>query len=72
MNYQFILPIAILLILVLFLRFYPISIYITARFTGTPIPFLDLLSLRVKKLPVGTICNSFITLHKAGLKIELK
>src|SRR5688572_16539311 len=59
---------AVVLLLVL-LYFFPINLWITALFSGVRINLLELVFMRIRKVPPALIVNSMITSTKAGLNI---
>ena len=61
--------IAVLLFLMLFLYFIPLNLWITAVFSGVRISILQLILMRIRKVPPGVIVNALITSTKAGLKV---
>jgi len=69
-NYSMIFIIAggIVLLLV-FLYFFPISLWITALFSGVRISLLELVFMRIRKVPPSLIVNSMITATKAGIPL---
>jgi len=58
---------AIIVGLWLFFYILPISIWITARFSGVKIGLMDMFFMRFRKVPPALIANSLITATKAGL-----
>ncbi|MBC6612978.1 flotillin-like protein FloA [Hymenobacter sp. BT507] len=69
MNFP-ILPIAVVaIVLLVLLYFFPINLWITAIFSGVRISLLQLVFMRVRKVPPSLIVNSLITSSKAGLQI---
>ncbi len=46
-----------------------INIWIQARMSGAPISFLTLLSMKLRKVPIGLVVQSRITAIKAGLPL---
>ncbi|UOR04748.1 flotillin-like protein FloA [Hymenobacter aerilatus] len=65
-----ILPIAVAaIVLLVLLYFFPINLWITAIFSGVRISLLQLVFMRVRKVPPSLIVNSLITSSKAGLQI---
>ncbi|MBM3918333.1 MAG: UPF0365 family protein [Sphingomonadales bacterium] len=58
----------ILLLIFLFLYFVPINLWITAVFSGVKISILDLVLMRIRKVPPGVVVNALITSTKAGLR----
>jgi len=59
--------VAIALLVVLY--FFPISLWITALFSGVRVSLLQLAFMRVRKVPPSLIVNSLITSTKAGLRL---
>ncbi len=58
----------ILLLLIVFLYFFPINLWITAVFSGVRINILDLVLMRFRKVPPGLMVESQIIAAKAGIK----
>ncbi|MEM0938789.1 MAG: flotillin-like protein FloA [Bacteroidota bacterium] len=52
-----------------FLYFVPVNLWITAIFSGVRVGLLELVFMRIRKVPPSIIVNSLITATKAGLKI---
>ncbi len=50
-----------------FLYFVPVSLWITAIFSGVRVGLLELVFMRIRKVPPSIIVNSLITATKAGL-----
>lgn len=59
----------ILIILLVFLRFFPIGLWITALFSGVRISIITLLTMRLRRVNPSLIVLNQIKLWKAGLKI---
>ncbi len=57
-------------VIVVFVIISFINIWIQARFSGAPVSFLTLLSMRLRRVPIGLIVQSRITGVKAGLPLE--
>ncbi|TGE26515.1 flotillin-like protein FloA [Hymenobacter metallicola] len=55
--------------LLVFLYFFPISLWITAIFSGVRVSLFQLVLMRVRKVSPTLIVNSLITATKAGLQI---
>ena len=53
----------------LFLYFVPVNLWITAVFSQVKVSLLELVFMRIRKVPPSVIVNSLITATKAGLKI---
>ena len=54
----------------IFLYFVPVNLWITAQFSGVNIGLLELIFMRVRRVPPSIIVNSLITATKAGLTIK--
>ncbi len=52
-----------------FLYFVPVNLWITAIFSGVRVGLLELVFMRIRKVPPSIIVNSLITATKAGLTI---
>ncbi len=61
--------VAVLLFLLLFLYFIPLNLWITAVFSGVKISILQLILMRIRKVPPGVVVNALITSTKAGLSV---
>ena len=46
-----------------------INIWIQARFSGAPVTFLNLLSMKLRRVPIGLVVQSRITAVKAGIPL---
>lgn len=55
------------ILIVIFLRYFPINLWITAQFSGVSIGLFNLVFMRIRRVPPSTIVNALITAHKAGL-----
>ncbi len=51
----------------IFMYFVPINLWITAIFSGVRVGLLELVFMRIRKVPPGVIVRSLITATKAGL-----
>jgi uncharacterized protein YqfA (UPF0365 family) len=58
-----------IIFLFVFLYFVPVNLWITAIFSGVRVGLLELVFMRIRKVPPSIIVNSLITATKAGLKI---
>lgn len=56
----------------IFLYFVPVNLWITAVFSGVRVGLLELVFMRIRKVPPSIIVNSLITATKAGLTILLE
>lgn len=61
--------VAILLFVLLFLYFIPVNLWITAIFSGVRISILNLILMRIRKVPPSVVVNAMIISTKAGLKV---
>ena len=59
---------AIVLIFI-FLYFIPVNLWITARFSGVKVGLLELMFMRIRKVPPGLIVREMITAIKAGIPV---
>ncbi|MBA4304582.1 MAG: hypothetical protein C0424_10190 [Sphingobacteriaceae bacterium] len=55
--------------LFLFLYFIPVNLWVTAVFSGVKISILDLVLMRIRKVPPSIVVNALITSTKAGLRV---
>ena len=54
----------------IFLYFVPVNLWITAIFSGVRMGLLELIFMRIRKVPPSIVVNSLITATKAGLTIK--
>lgn len=59
----------ILVFLLLFLYFVPVNLWITAIFSNVKISILDLMFMRLRKVPPAIVVNALINATKAGLVV---
>ena len=59
------------LLLVVFFRFIPIGLWITALASGVRVPFLTLFGMRFRKVNPAFIVNPLIMAYKAGLDLPI-
>jgi uncharacterized protein YqfA (UPF0365 family) len=52
----------------IFISYFPISLWITAQFSGVRIGLLDMTFMRIRRVPPRVIVDALITAEKAGLK----
>jgi len=70
------LPITLLIIigsvifLFMFLYFVPVNLWITAVFSNVKISIMDLILMRLRKVPPSIVVNALITSTKAGLNVS--
>lgn len=65
----FALIVGIIIALLLFLYFIPVNLWITAVFSGVRISIVQLVLMRIRKVPPSVVVNALITSTKAGLNI---
>lgn len=58
-----------IILLMIFLYFVPISLWITALFSGVKVGLLELVFMRIRKVPPSLIVNSMINATKAGIDL---
>ena len=58
-----------LILLIIFFYFVPISLWITAIFSGVRVGLFELVFMRIRKVPPGMIVKELITANKAGLSV---
>ncbi|PTX22289.1 uncharacterized protein YqfA (UPF0365 family) [Pontibacter mucosus] len=58
-----------IILLIIFLYFVPISLWITALFSGVRVGLLELVFMRIRKVPPSLIVNSMINATKAGIDV---
>jgi len=58
--------------LFVFLYFVPINLWITAIFSGVRVSLIELVAMRIRKVPPSIIVNSLITANKAGLDLTTR
>ena len=58
---------AVVCLIIFFVVISFINIWIQARMTGAPVSFLTLLSMRLRRVPIGLVVQSRITAVKAGI-----
>ncbi|WP_114777553.1 flotillin-like protein FloA [Botryobacter ruber] len=59
-----------IILLLIFLYFFPISLWITALFSGVKVGLLELVFMRIRKVPPSLIVNSMINATKAGIDVS--
>lgn len=58
-----------LIFLIIFFRFLPVGLWITARLSGVRISLIQLALMRIRKVSPSLIANALINSHKAGLQL---
>jgi uncharacterized protein YqfA (UPF0365 family) len=53
-----------------FLYFVPVNLWITAIFSGVRVGLIELVFMRIRKVPPALIVNAMITATKAGLQVQ--
>ena len=53
----------------IFLYFVPVNLWITAQFSNVRVGLLELVFMRIRKVPPSIVVNSLITVTKAGIKV---
>ena len=64
--------IAVIIVFFIFLYFVPLNLWITAIFSGVRVGLLELVAMRIRKVPPSIIVNSLITARKAGLQVSTR
>jgi uncharacterized protein YqfA (UPF0365 family) len=60
--------IVVLVVLILLFSFF--SIWLRARVANAPVPLINMVAMRLRNVPFGTVVDTRITAVKAGLKID--
>lgn len=58
------------ILLFIFLYFVPVNLWITAQFSNVRIGLLELVFMRIRKVPPSIIVKEMITARKAGLSVQ--
>lgn len=66
-----VLSIVIIIALIIFFRFVPVGLWITARFSGVRVRIIDLIGMRLRRVVPVRIIQPLIKATKAGLHIRL-
>lgn len=64
--------IAVIIVFFIFLYFVPLNLWITAIFSNVRVGLLELVAMRIRKVPPSIIVNSLITASKAGLEVSTR
>lgn len=59
-----------LIVIFIFLYFVPVNLWITAIFSNVKVGLLELVGMRIRKVPPSVVVNSLITATKAGLNLS--
>jgi len=54
---------------IVFMYYFPLGLWFTAVFSGVKVSLLELVFMRIRKVPPGIIVTSLITATKAGIKV---
>lgn len=65
-----VIALAILLGILLFFYFVPLGLWFSALLSGVHVSLIQLIFMRIRKVPPGLIVNSLITATKAGLSLN--
>ncbi|WP_109997713.1 flotillin-like protein FloA [Candidatus Cardinium hertigii] len=60
---------AFVVVFFLFIHFFPIGLWVTARFSGVEVGLFELVSMRIRKVPPRIIVEGLIIATKAGLRL---
>lgn len=63
---------AIIIAIFVFLYFVPINLWITAIFSGVKVSLVELIFMRIRKVPPAVVVNAMITATKAGLNVSTR
>jgi uncharacterized protein YqfA (UPF0365 family) len=66
-----VLILAIIVGIVVFFYFIPVNLWFTAVVSGVRVSILQLILMRIRKVPVALIVNAMINATKAGLKVTI-
>lgn len=64
-----VIAVAVLIGLIVFLYFVPFPLWISALLSGVNVSLIQLVFMRIRKVPPTVIVNALITSHKAGLTL---
>ena len=62
--------VAIIMFIVVIVIISFINVWIQARFSGAPVTFINLLSMKLRRVPIGLVVQSRITAVKAGIPLQ--
>lgn len=63
-----IITIIAIILFFIFMSYFPISLWITAQFSGVNVGLLDMTFMRIRRVPPSVIVDALITAEKAGLR----
>lgn len=61
--------VAVIIGLFIVLYFVPVGLWISANVSGVRVTILELIGMRIRRIPVGVVVNSLVTARKAGLSV---
>lgn len=64
-----VLAIVALILLAIFLRYFPILLWVSTRASGVRISLLQLFLMRIRNVPPHVIAKAMVEAHKAGIKL---
>src|SRR4249919_2470882 len=67
LPYTLLIIVGAIIFLFMFLYFVPVNLWITAVFSGVKISIMDLILMRLRKVPPSIVVNALINSTKAGL-----
>ena len=62
--------VAAIIVLFFILYFVPVGLWVSAQASGVKIGIIDLIAMRLRKVPPSVIVNAMITAQKAGIHVE--
>jgi len=62
--------VGIILLILIFFYYVPIGLWLTAIVSGVKVSLVQLVLMRVRKVPPSVIVNSMINAHKAGIRLS--
>ena len=69
--YTFLIFIAVgIIFLFVALYFIPVNLWITAIFSGVKVDLMELVFMRIRKVPPGLVVRSLISLNSAGIDVK--
>lgn len=66
-----VIPIVFIILIVVFLRYFPIGLWVTAIFSGVSVGIGQLVGMRLRRVNPNSIIEPMIKSTKAGLKIDI-
>jgi len=62
--------VGIILLILIFFYYVPIGLWLTAIVSGVKVSLIQLVLMRVRKVPPSIVVNSMINAHKAGIRLS--